>query len=272
LTSAIVRLCLMWTAKSGVIAGLFLVAFMAVTAVAEHAQISKRRLAERKAFTDAEIADGFFRTAFGAELLLAGASDRIRKYDGPVRVRVESRARPDRRATVAKVVADIGAHVRHLDIAMAANGEPANVTVMLVRDRDLASTIRRLFGREPARRIARSLVPQCLSGFSKDETFRIQSSQVILVVDAGEFTFYDCAYEEILQSLGPINDTDAVPWTMFNDKVKMGFFDVFDQFILNILYDPRIRPGMTAEEVRAILPQVMPEVREWVEKANKLPP
>ena len=62
---------------------------------------------------------------------------------------------------------------------------------------------------------------------------------------ASDFIFYDCVYEELLQSLGPINDTDKVPWTMFNDDVQMGFFGVYDQYILNILYHPRVRPGMT---------------------------
>ena len=64
------------------------------------------------------------------------------------------------------------------------------------------------------------------------------------MVDAGDFIFYDCAYEEMLQSLGPINDDESVPWTMFNDNVQMGFFDVYDQYLLNMLYHPRIRPGM----------------------------
>jgi len=67
-------------------------------------------------------------------------------------------------------------------------------------------------------------------------------------VDAGDFTFYDCAYEELLQGLGAINDDPSVPWTMFNDDVQMGFFDVYDQYLVNILYDPRIRPGMTKAE------------------------
>ena len=66
------------------------------------------------------------------------------------------------------------------------------------------------------------------------------------MVDAGDFIFYDCAYEEILQSLGPINDDESVPWTMFNDNVQMGFFDVYDQYLLNLLYHPRMRPGMDA--------------------------
>lgn len=237
-------------------------------ALAEDAEIGARRAVERKTFTDAEIAEGFFKTVFGAELRLRGRTDVIRKYDGPVRVFVESRAKPDRRAEVAKVVEDIRARVDHLDIAMVEDRSAANVSVIVLRDRDLAPTVRRMYGREKARRIAR-LDPQCLSGFRKDDTFRIVQSNVLLVADAGDFIFYDCAYEELLQALGPVNDTN-VRWTMFNDDVQMGFFDVYDQYILNILYDPRIRPGMTRREVRALLPEVMPTVRTWVAKVNDL--
>jgi hypothetical protein len=99
-------------------------------------------------------------------------------------------------------------------------------------------------------------------------TFRITQASVLLVVDAGDFIFYDCAYEELLQALGPINDTKTVPWTMFNDKVRMGYFDVYDQHLLNILYDERIRPGMSVDEVTALMPQVLPDVRAWVAKVN----
>jgi hypothetical protein len=38
----------------------------------------------------------------------------------------------------------------------------------------------------------------------------------------------------------------------------------FDQFLLNILYDPRVGPGMTKEEVNGLLPKVLPTVRAWV--------
>jgi hypothetical protein len=51
----------------------------------------------------------------------------------------------------------------------------------------------------------------------------------------------------------------------------MGFFDVYDQYILNLLYHPRIKAGMTVDEVKAVLPQVLPEVRAWVMKVNNLP-
>lgn len=250
----------------------FVLATTIVAAASEHHETNGRRSSERKAFTDAEIVEGFFKTAFGAELHLAGSMNRIRKFDGPVRVFVENRATPDRSSQVAAVVADIRARVQHLDIAMADTPGEANVTVTLVRDRDLPHAIHTIYGPERARLIQRSLVPQCLSSFRKDETFRIRRSDVIVVADAGDFIFYDCIYEELLQALGPINDTHLVPWTMFNDDVQMGFFGIYDQYILNILYDPRIQPGMEADEVHAVLPQVMPAVRAWVARVNNLEP
>jgi hypothetical protein len=244
--------------------------FLPCTAVADIPGIAYRQRTEKKAFTDSEIVEGFLKIAFGAEYHLAGRVDRIRKFDGPVRVYADG-TRADRKAQLAKIVADIAARVQHLDIAMAGTIEDANVQVKLVRDRDLQRTITTFYGSERAKEIRSSLDPQCLSGFRKNEKFEIEHSDVILTVDNGDFVFFDCAYEELLQSLGPINDTASVPWTMFNDNVSMGYFDVYDQYLLNLLYDPRIKPGMTVQEVKTALPDVLADVRAWVRKVNNLP-
>ena len=234
---------------------------------AEDPEISSRRTAQRTTFTDAEIADGFFKTAFGAEMHRGGQVDRIRKYDVPVRVYVDHVSGPDRRQAVSKTIADIKRHIEHLDIAPAQRREDANIVVTLIRERDFPRAVRNLYGGD-SRNIMKTLDPQCLSGFRKDATFRIVHSNVILVTDVDNFTFLDCAYEELLQALGPINDDDSVPWTMFNDDVQMGFFDIYDQYILNILYHPRVRPGMRPDEVRALLPDILPEVRAFIGRVN----
>src|SRR6202047_68568 len=112
-------------------AALAAIAFAAVlppAASAEISAIAARQRAEKKIFTDAEITEGFLKTAFGAEYHLAGRVDRIRKYDMPVRVFADGN-RSDRKAQLAKVVADIGARVQHLDIAMAETSEGANIIV-----------------------------------------------------------------------------------------------------------------------------------------------
>ena len=171
-----------------------------------------RQRAEKKTFTDSEIIEGFFKTAFGAEYHLAGRVDRIRKYDAPVRVFADGN-RADRKAQLAKVVADIAARVQHLDIAMAESSDDANVAgaswcataISIAPSRPSTAASGRA-------RSSTSLDPQCLSGFRKNEKFEIEHSDVILTVDNGDFVFLDCAYEELLQSLGPINDTsDACP-------------------------------------------------------------
>jgi Protein of unknown function (DUF2927) len=248
-----------------------LVALAAVTsrpANAENPDISSRRASERTDFTNDEIKDGFFKIAFNAELQLGAPVERIRKFDEPVRIFVVSKTVPDRRPEISAIVDDIRARVNHLDVAIVNDRQAANFTVTLVAKRNLARTIRSLYGSDRAKQIQRSLSPQCLSGIGKDERYRIRRAEVILPVDAGEFMFYDCAYEEMLQALGAINDDRSVPWTMFNDEVQMGFFDVYDQYLLNILYDPRVRPGMTKEEVDGLLPDVLQTARAWITNAK----
>jgi hypothetical protein len=239
---------------------------------AEDKEISARRASEPKSFTDRQIIDGFFKIIFGAEYHTAGRIDRIRKFDGPIRVYIDNRAQPDRSGEFRDVIADIARRIAKLDIAVTDDRRSANVVVSLVRDRDLGRTISKLYGREHARRIESSLEPQCLTGFHKNENYRIEHAEVIVVADAGDFVFYDCAYEETLQALGPINDDGTVPWTMFNDDVQMGFFDLYDQYLLNLLYHERIRPGMTRAEVAAIIAEILPDVRAFVARTNGLGP
>jgi hypothetical protein len=239
-----------------------------VDARAENSAISIRRATERTDFSNDEIKDGLFKTAFRAELQFGRQEERIRKFDEPVRVFVDNRGAPARTADIAAIVQDIRGRIGHLDLAITTDRKAANVLVTLVPARAFAQTIRSRYGAAAAKKIQASLHPECLSGIAKDQSYRIRRAEVILPADAEEFRFYDCAYEELLQSLGLINDDSSVPWTMFNDDVQMGFFDVYDQYLINILYDPRIRPGMTKAEVEATLPEIFPTVRAFVARVN----
>jgi hypothetical protein len=245
-----------------------LVGWGSVPGHAEDPEIASRRAAARTDFTNDEIREGFFKIAFGAELQFDKPAGRVRKFDEPVRIFVESASGRDRRGDLARVVADIRARINHLDIAVTNDRDEANFVVRLVAERKLRQTIRALYGNDRARQIQKALNPECLSGIGKDERFRIRRAEVILPVDAGDFTFYDCAYEEMLQALGAINDDASVPWTMFNDDVQMGFFDIYDQYLLNILYDPRISAGMTRSGVAAVLPEVLSSARTWLHNVN----
>jgi len=87
--------------RLGVASMLGLVALVAVAgsrAWAENEDVTVRRNLERLAFSDAEIAHGFSKIALGAELRFAGDANPVRKFDGPVRVFLDSRAHAERRA------------------------------------------------------------------------------------------------------------------------------------------------------------------------------
>ena len=55
---------------------------------------------------------------------------------------------------------------------------------------------------------------------------------------------------------GLSNHDQHNPWTTLNQKRMVGYLTVYDRSLLTLLYDPRIKPGMTMRQARAVLPGV----------------
>src|SRR3954465_14138209 len=108
------------------LAALALAALVIAGGVTASGRDEPRRRAEQRTFTDAEILDGFFKLAFGAEFRFGRRTERIRKYDGPVRVFVENRGQPDRQAQLAGIIVDIRTRMKDLDIAITRERSEAN--------------------------------------------------------------------------------------------------------------------------------------------------
>ncbi len=81
--------------------GLAFVAVAGEVRGAENPEISMKRSTQRLSFTNEEIIDGFYKIAFGAELQLDQPVERIRKFDGPVRVFVINQGGRDRLKRIA---------------------------------------------------------------------------------------------------------------------------------------------------------------------------
>jgi hypothetical protein len=69
--------------------------------------------------------------------------------------------------------------------------------------------------------------------------------------------FLDCAYHELLHAFGLSNHDQRNVWTTLNQNRMVGYLTVYDRDLLDILYDPRIRPGMSPRAARAVLPGVI---------------
>lgn len=61
-----------------------------------------------------------------------------------------------------------------------------------------------------------------------------------------------CIHEELAQGLGLANDSRVARPSIFNDDDEFALLTNHDELLLKMLYDPRLKPGMTASEAAPI--------------------
>ncbi|ASP20264.1 lipoprotein [Antarctobacter heliothermus] len=64
-----------------------------------------------------------------------------------------------------------------------------------------------------------------------------------------------CIHEELAQGMGLGNDSPRARPSIFNDDDEFALLTTHDELLLKILYDPRLKPGMRAEEAMPIVQQ-----------------
>ncbi len=62
-----------------------------------------------------------------------------------------------------------------------------------------------------------------------------------------------CIHEELAQGLGLANDSPTARPSIFNDDDEFALLTRHDEHLLKMLYDPRLRPGMSAEQAAPIV-------------------
>ena len=61
-----------------------------------------------------------------------------------------------------------------------------------------------------------------------------------------------CIHEELAQGLGLANDSPGARPSIFNDDDEFALLTGHDELLLQMLYDPRLRPGMSAQDAAPI--------------------
>ncbi|MBU3029380.1 DUF2927 domain-containing protein [Paracoccus marinaquae] len=69
-----------------------------------------------------------------------------------------------------------------------------------------------------------------------------------------------CIHEELAQGMGLANDSPAARPSVFNDDEEFALLTLHDELLLKILYDPRLRPGMTESEAVPIVRRIAGEL------------
>lgn len=66
-----------------------------------------------------------------------------------------------------------------------------------------------------------------------------------------------CVTEEISQLMGLVNDVDGLTFSIFSDTSRHVDLTEADRWMLRMLYDPRMKPGMKADEALPIAAQFL---------------
>lgn len=213
--------------------------------------------AKAAAFSTDELIEGFQKTVFGLEYRSwSWRPYLVKKYTVPVRFYVHNYSRKNRRNMVHRFIREVNRKVDGLSASLSRDRRAANFEIFVVDRSQYRDVVRRDIYEDPS-----ADVPgRCLVRVVSDSR-GIKRSAAVIVSDEGEFLFRRCLVEEVLQGLGPMNDDVKLSHSVFNDQSRHSRFTVFDQLILNMLYDKRVRPGMSAKQVDPILPIVARDAR-----------
>lgn len=211
-------------------------------------------------YSDQQLITAFNATVFGAEYSSWGWHTRVvKKYVKPVRVYIDNRASRDRSRAVARFVSSLSRSIRGINIRVVNDRRKANFTIYVVDRKAYKDVVRNEVYRQRSMNVPGRCLVRVVSAPSG-----IRRSDAVIVSDEGEFLFKRCLVEEILQGLGPVNDNSSLKYSVFNDTSKHTSFTKHDRYILNMLYDKRIRPGMSRNETSKVLPAVIRDTRRRI--------
>jgi hypothetical protein len=222
-------------------------------------------------FTDRTLAEAFLRVALYDEfapgsggIVANEAQSTLRRWQVPVRVAVRfgDAVPEDRRpAEIARVAG-------YLARLSALTGHP-------VRLSESAPNFFLFIVAEDERRALAPQIAAVMPGFSAGEIgafTRMPPTTYcqVSVVASGQSSVYVraiavirwelpdlmrllCLHEEMAQGLGLPNDSPLARPSIFNDDQEFALLTPMDEAMLRMLYDPRLRPGMTEAEARPVV-------------------
>jgi hypothetical protein len=216
-------------------------------------------------FSAAELMRGFMALAFGSDLRIGAAARGIRRFDRPIHATVIAGGSVDRAEAMRRVAEEYAAKIPNLHMSIAGNAAGADIEIRLIDEKDFKGALLAAFGAEVTQAFVARTDPQCMTSVKSDADGAIVHAVSFIIVDKGDAVFLDCAYHELLHAFGLSNHDRHNPWTTLNQNRMVGYLSVYDRSLLTLLYDPRIRPGMTVNQVRAFLPKAIQDLGQNLE-------
>ena len=198
-------------------------------------------------------------------VIIEGDSIPLTRWETPLRIWTTGDTAEDS-AHIAALMQRV-ARLTQLSVERADDAQEANIYLLIAdaeERRDLISLLKSL-GRESDTPLVSAWPNRpefpCIARVFVDPTRNTLQWAMILVKAElqGEFR-KSCLTEELIQSLGLFNDGPEIRPSIFNDDAEFIELTRHDEYLLQILYDKRLRPGMLRDEAEPIVQTIAAEL------------
>ncbi|MDO5643035.1 MAG: DUF2927 domain-containing protein, partial [Paracoccus sp. (in: a-proteobacteria)] len=213
-------------------------------------------------FIDIALYDEYSRD--GAELVPGPQPSHLRRWTKPVRVAIEFGAsvppatRTRDRAEVQAFTERLAKLTGHDIRATPAAG---NFTVLFLSEderRQIGPRLSAIIPGIPAADIAaiQALAPQnycTVFAYSVGRSPIYTDAIAVIRAELPPRLRSSCIHEELSQGMGLANDSPTARPSIFNDDEEFALLTRYDALLLQMLYDPRLSPGMTVETASPVV-------------------
>ena len=194
-----------------------------------------------------------------------GASRQLSRWSGPVRIKAEfgpSVAPEDRQTDRARIDAYASRLARLTNHPVSTVSRNANFHVFVAGEDDtdyVQARLRRLIpGIGQAQldlfdKLPRSFYCFVFASASGGSAQTYTRAVALIRSEHPDLVRLSCIHEEIAQGLGLPNDSPLARPSIFNDDDEFALLTSHDEKLLTMLYDPRLRAGMSADEARPVV-------------------
>lgn len=200
----------------------------------------------------------------GVNLRSQGKAGRLSRWQSPVRIGIEfgtsvdARKRQLDQGRITRYGARLARITRHPITTVSTD---ANFHVFVAGEDDRAFVQRRLKELIPSisdselglfANLPRSFYCLVVAVAGTRNPHSYTRAVALIRAEHPDLVRHSCIHEEIAQGLGLSNDSPAARPSIFNDDDEFALLTTHDEFLLKMLYDPRLKPGMTADEARPL--------------------
>jgi hypothetical protein len=208
--------------------------------------------------SNAQVVANLLEIVFGSEFI-GEESSVVRKWSGPMRLAIYARDAERYRPLVLPHL-DHLRRITGLDIHLVDGSEPGQNAYVFVfgREQFYAYAEQHLGpGKNP--RTNRFLA--CFGYFHANGRKDIDEITAVIPSFISDEEIRACVVEEVTQAIGLPNDSDSADPSIFNDDDTYQELTWQDELFLRVLYDPRVRSGMTRAEFEPLARQIIDELR-----------